>query len=230
MSEGSTFATVDNNEFLVEKGDFFLAFPNQIHFYHDRSPVKGYLFIFAFDLFKELKELFQNNVPTSSIIKFNKSNTDVKSLLNLIMEKDNSDSMFDKIVAKGYLLALLGELLPRMTYVQNTSNYDNIKNVLNYCSQNYTEPLTLDTLSKDLHLSKYYISHIFKERMNIGFVEFVNSLRIEHACNLLEKGGNITDVAFSSGFSSIRTFNRVFAENIGMSPREYIKEKIKNKM
>ena len=228
LSEGSTLATVDNNEFLVEKGDLFLAFPNQIHFYHASSPVSGYLFIFAIDLFKELKELFQNNVPTSPIIKFNQFSIEVNSLLNMIMEKNNSDYIYDKIVAKGYLLALLGECLSLMTYVQSTSNYDNIKNVLHYCSQNYTKPLTLDTLAKDLHLNKYYISHIFKERMNIGFIDFVNSLRIEHACNLLEKGGNITDVCFSSGFSSIRTFNRVFAENVGMPPREYIKNKVKN--
>ena len=48
-------------------------------------------------------------------------------------------------------------------------------------------------------------------------------LRIEHACSLLENGDNITEAAFSSGFSSIRTFNRVFVENMEMTPREYMK-------
>ena len=61
--------------------------------------------------------------------------------------------------------------------------------------------------------------------MNIGFADFVNSLRIEHACNLLEKGSNITEIAFSSGFSSIRTFNRVFLQTLGMTPRDYIRSK-----
>ena len=58
-----------------------------------------------------------------------------------------------------------------------------------------------------------------------NFVDFINSLRVEHACTLLEQGCNITEIAFSSGFSSIRTFNRVFAQNMNMAPRDYIRYK-----
>lgn len=112
-----------------------------------------------------------------------------------------------------------------MTLIPNKSDQDSIKRLLQYCSENYTEPLTLDSISSNLHLNKYYISHIFKERMDIGFTDFVNNLRIEHACGLLERGVSITEVAFSSGFSSIRTFNRCFLQNMGMTPREYIKKK-----
>lgn len=225
LEEGSSIASVDNKEFLIEKGDLFLSFPNQIHAYHDQSPVQGYLLIFAPDLFKDLKETFQNKIPTSPLIKSSQLNMDVRSRLKKIWKKNTSESMYDKIAAKGYLLAFLGEILPLMTLVSNTADHDSIKNVLIYCTQYYTEPISLDTISKELHLNKYYISHIFKERMNISFTDFVNSLRIEHACNLLEKDSSITDIAFSSGFSSIRTFNRVFADNMGMSPRDFIKQK-----
>lgn len=225
MEEGSSIASVDNKEFLIEKGDLFLSFPNQIHHYHDKEPVQAFIFIFAPDLFKDLKEIFQNKIPASPIIKSAQLPGDVKSKLKKILKKNSSESIYDKASAKGYLLAFLGEILPLMSLVTNTADHDSIKNVLIYCTQHYTEPLSLDTISKELHLNKYYISHIFKERMNISFTDFVNSLRIEHACNLLEKDSSITDVAFSSGFSSIRTFNRVFADNMGMSPRDFIKQK-----
>ena len=55
--------------------------------------------------------------------------------------------------------------------------------------------------------------------------DFINNLRIEHARGLLSRGGRITDVAYASGFSSIRTFNRVFSEEYGCSPSEYRKKK-----
>lgn len=225
MEEGSSMATVDNKDFLIEKGDLFLSFPNQIHYYHDRSTVSGYLFIFSPDLFKDFKEIFQTQVPYSPIIKCNQLPLDLRSRLKKIKNKNRSESNFEKIAAKGYLLTLLAELLPLMTLVATPTDHDSIKSVLTYCSENYTEPLTLELISKELHLNKYYISHIFNERMNIGFADFVNSLRIEHACNLLEKGSNITEIAFASGFSSIRTFNRVFVQNMGMTPRDYIKSK-----
>lgn len=225
MEEGSSLANVDNKEFLIERGDLFLAFPNQIHHYHDREKVSGYLFIFSADLFKDFKDLFQTKVPYSPIIKNMQLPLDLRSRLRKIKTKNRSDSSYEKIAAKGYLLSLLAEVLPLMNMVSTSTDHDSIKSILTYCSENYTEPLTLEQISKELHLSKYYISHIFNERMNISFTDFINSLRIEHACNLLERGSNITEIAFSSGFSSIRTFNRVFVQNMGMNPRDYTKSK-----
>lgn len=224
-STGSSITTLDNQEFLLEDGDLFLSFPNQIHFYYDQRPVDGYMVIFSPDMFRDLKEDFHNKRPTCPVIKRTQLPSDIRERLAVITAKNASDSPYDRICAKGHLLALLGELIPLMDLIPVSADHDSIKNLMNYCSENYTENLTLDSVSKELHLSKYYISHIFKERMNIGFTDFINSLRTEHACELLKKDVSITDVAFSSGFSSIRTFNRVFLENTGMTPRDYIKAK-----
>ena len=224
-STGSSITTLDNQEFLLEDGDLFLSFPNQIHFYYDQRPVDGYMVIFSPDMFRDLKEDFHNKRPTCPVIKRTQLPSDIRERLAVITVKNASDSPYDRICAKGHLLALLGELIPLMDLIPVSADHDSIRNLMNYCSENYTENLTLDSVSKELHLSKYYISHIFKERMNIGFTDFINSLRTEHACELLKKDVSITDVAFSSGFSSIRTFNRVFLENTGMTPRDYIKAK-----
>lgn len=225
ISEGSCIASLDNRKFLMEAGDLFLAFPNQIHFYHDQAPVIGYMAIFSPELYKDLREVFLNKMPSSPIIKAADLIPDIGSRLMTICEYFNSESGYRKIAAKGYLLALLGEIMPLMTLEPGKADHDSIKNVLTYCSQNYTSPISLDSISRELHLNKYYISHIFKERMNIRFTDFVNTLRVEHACTLLEKDCSITEVAFASGFSSIRTFNRVFADTMGMSPRDYLKQK-----
>ena len=144
-------------------------------------------------------------------------------ILHMIFTKNESETPFDKIIAKGALLAILGDLLNHTTLTDAPADYDSVKNVLLYCSENYTEPLSLELLSKKLHLSRYYISHIFSDKLQVSFTDFVNTLRVEHACSLLEKGANITEIALASGFSSVRTFNRVFAEEMGMTPREYIK-------
>ncbi|MCI8801188.1 MAG: AraC family transcriptional regulator [Lachnospiraceae bacterium] len=225
MEEGTCMATVDYQNFLIEKGDLFLSFPNQIHYYHDRSAVKGYLFIFSPDVCRDLKEIFQKKIPCSPIIRSSLLPLALHDHLEIIRRRNESDTYYDKIAAKGYLLALLAELLPLMNLTGSPANHDSIKNVLAYCSENYTKPLTLEQTARELHLNKYYISHIFNERIKISFVDFINGLRIEHACTLLEQGCNITEIAFSSGFSSIRTFNRVFAQSMNMAPRDYIKYK-----
>ncbi len=224
LEEGSSLTTADNIVSPLECGDLFLSFPNQIHYYHDIEPCRGFLFIFSPDLFREIKDIFQNKVPISPIIKKEFLPSDIRNTLTRIVAKNNSASSLDQISAKGYLLALLAELLPHMELEPLHMNHDSIKNILTYCAEHYTENLSLDILADELHLNKYYISHIFKERIKMSFTDFVNGLRVEHASGLLEKDSNITEVAFASGFASIRTFNRAFAQHVGMSPREYIRQ------
>jgi AraC-like DNA-binding protein len=81
---------------------------------------------------------------------------------------------------------------------------------LKKCVEHYMEPIGLEMMAKELYLNKHYISYIFKERMNVNCKDFVNRLRVEHACNMLTKDTPITECAYASGFSSVRTFNRAF--------------------
>lgn len=224
LESGSSVATLDYRDYLIREGELFIAFPNQIHFYHDLVPSRGNLIIFASDFCRELKELFQNQVPESPVIPHSRLPEDIVSRLKIITEKTLSDSPYDDLAAKGYLTALLCELLPLMKLLPNPHSYDSIRSIMNYCSENYTKPLSLDFLSRELHLNKYYISRLFKERMKISFPDFINGMRVEYACGLLEQNSNITEASFSSGFSSVRTFNRAFLKVMKKTPREYVRE------
>ena len=225
LTKGSCMTYIDGEQFLLKPNLFFIAFPNQIHFYHDQCPVEGYLIIFAPDFFDDLKDVFRNQIPTSPIIQLGCTPTEMIPQLEVIYQKSKSELSLDKVIANGHLLALLGELLSKTQLIDAPTDYDNVKKLLVYCSENYTEPLDLETVSQKLHLSKFYISHIFSNKLHVSFTDFINTLRVEHACNHLKKGANITDVALSSGFTSIRTFNRVFMNQMKMTPREYIKQK-----
>lgn len=227
LSGGTSVASLDGKEYLMEGGDLFVAFPNQIHFYHDRdrSDMGGYVLIFAGELFPDFMELFKNKVAVDPVIKRDRLPGDLAQRFSQVFDKINSGNSYERIAAKGHMLAILAEVLPLMRLTDTPVSQDSIKSVLMYCMENYTEPLTLDTLARDLHLNKYYISHIFQKRMETGFSEFVNSLRIEHACELLSKDRSVTEVAYASGFSSIRSFNRIFADKMHMTPTQYVKQK-----
>ena len=77
-------------------------------------------------------------------------------------------------------------------------------------------------LARELHLSGDYISHVFSDRLGIHFPDFINRLRVEQACQHLAKGCSMTEVAFASGVSSIRSFNRNFKQIMRVSPSVYI--------
>lgn len=215
---GSTVASLDNKKYYVNPGEVFLAFPNQIHSYRDADEREGFCVIFSNDLYKDLQGLFLNKVPEHSVLTAEQLPPDISGQLERIYSLHAAG---DDICAQGLFLLLLGQLLPAFTMVPSSGDPDTIKSILSYCFSNFREPVSLNSAAQALHLSKFYICHIFKERMGMGFTAFINLLRTEHACQLLSKDISITDVAFLSGFSSTRSFNRVFLEQKGMPPRKY---------
>ena len=223
ITSGTTTAVADQGTYTLQSGDLFLSFPNQIHYYEHSEPVEGHLIIFTPEFFGDLSKMFQSKLATSSVLRSTELPSHTKDTLESIFTKMNSKVPLDIVIAKGLCQALLGEILSLMKLIDKPGETDSIKRILTYCAENYTRPLTLDMLSKDLYLSKFYISHIFRERMNYGFNDYINYLRVEHACTLLKSGISVTECAYASGFSTVRTFNNAFMKHRALSPREYKK-------
>lgn len=176
-----------------------------------------FLVIFSAGMHRELEKLLEHKIPVCPVIHA----TAFEKTLTTLYEKRQSDNPYQRLGITGGLLAFLSDVLPLFTYTPITANSDSVQKIVSYCLENFNQPLTLDILSKELYLNRYYISHVFHKRMNMGFNQFINSLRITQAKQELLTGVAISQVALSVGFSSIRTFNRVFREFTGMAPREY---------
>ena len=116
-------------------------------------------------------------------------------------------------------------MLPAITptTVKNNSN-PAIANILEYCSKNFSNDLDLNKISKELHLSKYYISHLLNKHLNLNFNDYINRLRIKEACELLIMTNNkIADISEEVGFGTIRSFNRAFKSIMNITPGDYRK-------
>ena len=94
--------------------------------------------------------------------------------------------------------------------------------ILNYCESNYHDKISLKSTARELHISESRLSHIFSEKIKIGFCNYLNMLRINEAANLLVSTElTITEISGMCGFSTIRTFNRAFKKHIGITPAKY---------
>lgn len=227
MREGKSLAIADSKEDYLEAGDMYIAFPNQIHYYHDiTTPHEHLILILSPDICPEFKNEFKNFLPVSPILKGAADNPRLLSAFTNIMELNTSKPKYYESEIKGNMLILLSELFQNIPLEnKKTCDIDLFTNILHYCYENYMEDISLQSLAEVLHVSHFYISHIFNERLHIRFRDYINSLRIEKACELLKTSEqNITEIAYETGFNSTRTFDRCFMKFKETSPKEYRKK------
>lgn len=97
---------------------------------------------------------------------------------------------------------------------------DLMRRILSYLQQNVSAPLSLRAVAAHFGYSAGRFSHIFNRRVGCTFPRYVNTLRCSTARRMLSQGVMpLTDVAAASGFSSMRTFHRVYKQVTGQTPR-----------
>ena len=89
---------------------------------------------------------------------------------------------------------------------------------------NSSDDISQEDVSSHIGLSTYYFSRLFNQYMHMSFSSYLANLRVRNATNLLLNDElSITECAFMAGFQSTTSFNRVFHDVTGYSPREYKK-------
>jgi AraC-like DNA-binding protein len=96
--------------------------------------------------------------------------------------------------------------------------------IILYVYQNYREDIKLVTLAERFYLSVPHISASFKLYSGDHFHNFLEKIRISHACSLLTSSNEpVTSICYEVGFTSYSTFSRVFQKRLQKSPTTYRK-------
>lgn len=223
MISGYSELILEDGRFPLNPGDFSFVFPNQIHSYENSDNVRAFLLIFSPELIPEFSGIFAKKLPVSPVV--SNVNTEIVTLIKLLHSQCEVSHEESNEIIRGIILALTGILFKELEFTDlNKYNISTVKNILLYCNEHYSEPITIDDAAKALHISRSHLSHIFKERLNSTFGQYILKRRIEHACLLLKHGEcTVTEAAIASGFDSVRTFNRVFSGIVGVTPRDFVK-------
>ena len=131
----------------------------------------------------------------------------------------------DAITAKIHeLMVLLIREVPAssVTAPENSQKTQSLKRILEYISDNYAQDLSLSGTASALGFNEAYLSSMFKKSMGVSFTQYLLTLRLNKAVWLLkETPMPVSEVAGQSGFSSLKTFHRVFKNAYGTSPGQY---------
>ncbi len=94
--------------------------------------------------------------------------------------------------------------------------------VRRYIEGHFREPLTLDTLAKEVHINKFHLAHMFSREFGISPINYIQKLRIEESRELLcTTNYALSRIAQVCGYSSPSYFSQRFRQAEGMSPAEF---------
>lgn len=98
-----------------------------------------------------------------------------------------------------------------------------VRNAKEYIDENYMDDdLSLSAVAKAVGLSPTYLSALFKREMHQNFSDYLTSVRIAKAKELLCCTSKmIYEIAYESGFRDYRYFSQIFKKHTGLTPRQF---------
>lgn len=222
MIHGSCNVVYENRRIALGAGDVFVAFPNQPHGYEDNKETQRYLMILPVKPYLNMfHKTLTEFIPEEPVL--HKGSWEHLDILPLVEQACKDIPNASAEVAQGYFAVVIGKMLSLLKLMEYQPDGDNIlRSVLLYVHAHYREPICRRDIAKAIGYNESYISHVFSQALHMGITQYIHTMRIDDAKNLLhDTKMSVTQIAADLGFGSIRNFNRVFLKEMGMTPKEY---------
>ncbi|MDL2232593.1 response regulator [Ruminococcaceae bacterium OttesenSCG-928-L11] len=102
----------------------------------------------------------------------------------------------------------------------------NIRAVLTYIEQNYSQIQSVEQIAQHVHLHPNYVNALFRKETGLPINQYINQFRVERAKELLlgDDDATVETVAEAVGFQTTRNFYKVFKQTLGISPGQFRKD------
>ena len=221
---GCVLARMDGREYTVLPGDMLVVFPGVAHSYDPGEASEGCMITFYSDMLSDVGDALTEVQPAEPLVHIARQDRDVAYCLERLMEM--AGGKVDETLAQAYLTLLFIRLTDALELQQADLSVSKelLYRAMQYISQNLSQPLSIRQTAHALGVNSYYLSHVLNERLHMGFRAYLNALRIERARRYLRvTSWSVEEVAGACGFLTLRTFDRVFLELCGCTPREFRK-------
>ncbi len=109
--------------------------------------------------------------------------------------------------------------------VQITSKDEEFLNQLvQFIEKNYKTDFNIDTIAEEFAVSRTVFYNKVKSLTSMGPLEFVRQIKLQIARQLLQKGYNVSEVAFEVGYADVKYFSRQFKAQFGKAPSQLKRE------
>ena len=218
---GSALHTVNGYTYEIKKGDIYLLLPSDFHSLKITEPLEYINIMYS-----------EQSVSTSLLYEFitagapafcRLSDTEYKlymPVFELAAYESKAIGQWNIKYIKNLCECIMMTMLKKMKVSpHNLHSHRTIYKTILYINRNFRSHISLDELAAEAGLSKNYFCALFNRIFGIGAVEYINSIRLSYALNMLKSTDlPITHICFDSGFGSFSVFSRTFKKQYGYSP------------
>ncbi len=182
-------------------------------------------------LIENVKERIGRNSKTMDNWK-NEDRAKLRDLFSFLESLDSSSFSYSLLVRSAIfrIVAMIADdSINPASSTPSSVEFNKVRNrisdVFRYIEEHYMEPLSLPEAAAASGYVPTYFSRVFKTCTGMTFYDYLTVFRIRKAeMQLTETNDSIAAVAAASGFSSVKTFDRVFKEQLGISPLKFRKQ------
>lgn len=231
--EGDLNVTIEDNSFILKKGEICIFTPGLIHNLYSYESNKT----FVMKLFNVVD--ISNIKLINNVVSPGSENYEVlrKYISDIMYENKNKIKGYELSVnisaEKIFLLIIRNmnhHLLEHTAQIKLTNKSDFLNSVTLFLEQYYAEEFNLEDVAKHFNYTKSYFCHYFKRITGVTFWKYYTIFRLEKTIQMMKKypGKTHTEIAGASGFRNIRSFNQAFKEYHQCTPRDYMKKYYKS--
>ncbi|HHV75256.1 AraC family transcriptional regulator [Thermoanaerobacterium sp. R66] len=242
--DGSIDYVVEGNLYSLKPRDVLFISPHDNHYPILNTSTGKYERIVIWLSKEYMDELYKldNNIYFSfnkcrelnnKLIRLDKSRWQpLYALLLMVIDEYYSNNMSKDLLCYSLISQFLVHL-NRSVYFQgpfviNKSSDDLLNKIISYITTNATNDLSLEKISSEFYISKYYLSHLFKEKIGVSVYSYILQRRLTIAKNMILSNVPISKIYEQCGFKDYAGFYRAFKKEFGLSPNEFKKLYQKN--
>lgn len=235
--KGTATHWIGQESMPLRAGDYFIIDPGSAHSYKDTKDFEIINCLFlpeyidrALGECPSLSSLLSNQVLRFGVP------IDIRAADRILHDEDKSVGKLIRLMENEYaqqnvgymelLRCYLTQVLVLTVRASEHAEQSRVRHrataaVVEYLQQNYAQPLSLDTISSRFGYTPQYLSSLFHKDTGTTIQDFLQRLRVEEACRLMDSKVSLTELAQAVGYTDTKHFSKVFRKHKGISPREY---------